>query len=465
MSIPGAIIVPHPPLIIPAVGRGEERKIQATVDAYRAAARRVAAWEPEVLIVTTPHLVAYSDYFHISPGRAAAGDFSAYRAPQVRIEADYDIELRNAVIAEAERAGIPAGTLGERDAALDHGTMIPLYFLREAGVCCPILRVGLSGFSGQEHYRFGQCIAAAAERLGRRAVWVASGDLSHKLLAEGPYGFAPEGPVYDRMVTELMASGDFLGLLTMPPALCSRAAECGQGSFLIMAGALDGLAVEPELLSHEGPFGVGYGVATFTVTGYDDARRFGERYQAAERQRLAAQRAAEDPWVRLARLSVETYVRTGKPLDRLPDDLPDELLRQRAGAFASLHVGDRLRGCIGTTAPTTESVAWEIVQNAVSACSRDPRFPPVRVSELDSLEYSVDVLGEPEPIISASQLDVKRYGVIVSCGTRRGLLLPDLDGVDTPERQIDIARQKGGIGALEKYRLQRFEVVRHRAFS
>lgn len=134
---------------------------------------------------------------------------------------------------------------------------------------------------------------------------------------------------------------------------------------------------------------------------------------------------------------------------------------QAAGAFVSLHAHDRLRGCIGTIGPTTESVAWEIVQNAISACSCDPRFPPVTVSELDSLEYSVDVLGKPEPISSPAELDVKKYGVIVSCGGRRGLLLPDLEGVDTVEQQIDIARQKGGISSREEYNLERFEVVRH----
>ena len=106
-------------------------------------------------------------------------------------------------------------------------------------------------------------------------------------------------------------------------------------------------------------------------------------------------------------------------------------------------------------------MAWEIVQNAVSACSRDPCFPPVTVAELDSLEYSVDVLGQPEPISSPAELDVKKYGVIVSCGGRWGLLLPDLAGVDTVEQQIDIARQKGGISSREKYTLERFEVVRH----
>lgn len=165
--------------------------------------------------------------------------------------------------------------------------------------------------------------------------------------------------------------------------------------------------------------------------------------------------------MRLARLSLETYVRTGHPLAHLPPDLPPELTAQAAGAFVSLHMDGRLRGCIGTIVPTRENVAWEIVQNAVSACSRDPRFPSVRPDELDKLEYSVDVLGQPEPVDSPAQLDPKQYGVIVSSGTRRGLLLPDLDGVDTVEQQLDIARQKGGIDSKSPYQIERFRVVRH----
>ncbi len=461
MSIPGSILVPHPPIILPTVGRGREREVQATIDAYRAAAERAAAWEPEALIVTSPHAVLYADYFHISPGTGAAGDMSSFGAPRTRLSVSYDTSLREEIIRQAEAAGIRAGTLGEKDPALDHGTFLPLYFLREAGVTCPIVRIGLSGFSPLEHYRLGQCIAKAADKLGRRAVFVASGDLSHKLRRDGPYGFAPEGPAFDEQVTAAMASGDFLQFLTMDPGLCERAAECGLRSFQIMAGALDGLAVAPELLSHEGNFGVGYGVAVFTVTGADESRRYAARYEASERDRLAERKAAEDPWVRLARLSLETYVQTGKRLASLPDGLPAELTDQRAGAFVSLHVHGQLRGCIGTTEPTTRSVAREIVQNAVSAGSQDPRFAPVTRSELGSLEYSVDVLGKPEAISSPAELDVKKYGVIVSCGGRRGLLLPDLDGVDTVEQQIDIARQKGGIRPDERYTLERFEVVRH----
>ena len=459
--ISGAVIVPHPPIILPTVGRGREREAQATIEAYRIAAQQVAAWNPEVLIVTSPHCVMYADYFHISPGEGASGNMSAFGAPQTGLTVEYDGELRDELVRQAQGTGIRAGTLGERDPSLDHGTFLPLYFLREAGVDCPILRIGLSGFPPLEHYRLGQCIAGAANKLGRRTVFVASGDLSHKLKDSGPYGYVPEGPIFDNRVTDAMASGDFLQFLTMDDGLCDRAAECGLRSFQIMAGALDGLSVDAKLLSYEGTFGVGYGVATFTVTGPDESRHFAQQYEETLRVRLAERKAAEDPWVRLARLSLETFVRTGKQLDILPDGLPDEMTTRPAGAFVSLHAHGQLRGCIGTIGPTRSSVAWEIVQNAVSACSRDPRFAPVSADELDSLEYSVDVLGEPEAVSSQAELDVRKYGIIVSCGGRRGLLLPDLEGVDTVEQQIEIALQKGGIGSGEQYTLERFEVVRH----
>ena len=461
MSMLGAVVMPHPPVLLPEVGGGRECELAATGQAMGAAAEEVARWNPDVLIVSSPHTILYGDYFHIAPGNGAEGDLSAFSAPQVRVRTAYDTALRDEIVRRAQAAGLEAGTLGQRDPHLDHGVVIPLWFLRRAGVDCPIVRMGLSGFSPLEHYRLGQCAAEAAESLGRRAVFVASGDLSHKLKADGPYGFAPEGPVFDEAVTRAMASGDFLQLLTMEPSLCERAAECGLRSFQMMAGALDGQAVAPRLLSHEGTFGVGYAVALFPATGGDAGRCFAPACAQAQRARIEARRAGEDPWVRLARLSLETYVRTGRPLERLPDGLPPAMTGQAAGAFVSLHMGGRLRGCIGTTAPTRENVAWEIVQNAVSAGSRDPRFPAVRADELEDLEYSVDVLGRSEPVHSPRELDPKRYGVIVSSGQRRGLLLPDLDGVDTVEQQVDIARQKGGIGPGEPCQMERFQVVRH----
>ena len=158
---------------------------------------------------------------------------------------------------------------------------------------------------------------------------------------------------------------------------------------------------------------------------------------------------------------MEYYVRTGR-MPEFPDGLPEELLGQRAGVFVSIKKNGRLRGCIGTIQAVQTSIAEEIRQNAVSACSRDPRFDPVAPEELDELTVSVDVLGETERIDSPEELDVKRYGVVVTSGYRRGLLLPNLEGVDTVEQQIAIARQKAGIGEEEAVFLERFEVVRHR---
>jgi len=166
-----------------------------------------------------------------------------------------------------------------------------------------------------------------------------------------------------------------------------------------------------------------------------------------------------DPIAALAKETVETYIRTGKR-PKPPAELTPEM-KEKAGVFVSIHKKGELRGCIGTFEPQERNVAAEVIANAVSSATRDPRFPSVSVGELKDLDYSVDVLTKPEPVEDESQLDPKKYGVIVECGWRKGLLLPDLEGVDSAEYQIDICRQKGGIGPEEPVRLYRFEVKRH----
>jgi len=167
-----------------------------------------------------------------------------------------------------------------------------------------------------------------------------------------------------------------------------------------------------------------------------------------------------DPIAALAKETVETYIKTGKRPPP-PADLTPEM-KEKAGVFVSIHKKGELRGCIGTFEPQERNVAAEVIANAVSSATRDPRFPPVSVGELKDLDYSVDVLTKPELVEDESQLDPKKYGVIVECGWRKGLLLPDLEGVDSADYQIDICRQKGGIGPDEPVRLYRFEVKRHK---
>ena len=461
MAILAAFMVPHPPMIVPAVGRGSEKQIQKTIDAYEQVADEIAALAPETIIITSPHTVMYADYFHISPGKGAKGDFGRFKAAQVCFDEEYDRELVNELADIARGQGFPAGVMGERDKRLDHGTMVPLYFIRRKYTGAKIVRIGLSGLPLSEHYRFGQMIREAVDKLGRKAVFVASGDLSHKLQDYGPYGFAEEGPQYDARIMDVCSRAAFGELFDFDETFCDRAAECGHRSFVIMAGAFDGLAVKATQLSHEDVTGVGYGICTFYPGEKDESRHFLKQYLGGAAKRLAEKRAQEDPYVQLARKSVEYYILHHRKME-MPEDLPEELLTKRAGAFVSIHEHGKLRGCIGTIAPVRDCVAREIIDNAVSASTRDPRFDPIRAHELKWLEISVDVLGEAEPIKSPAELDVKRYGVIVTKGMKRGLLLPDLDGVDTVEEQISIAKSKAGIADWDtNVELQRFEVVRH----
>ena len=462
MAILGAVQVPHPPLIIPEVGHGEEKGIQATIDAYETAAKFIADLNPDTVIISSPHSILYSDYFHISPGPSAKGSMAQFGAPQIKFNVNYDEELVRAIDSAAKQAGIAAGTLGNRQPELDHGTMVPLYFLAKYCRSCKVVRLALSGFSLKEHYRLGMLIAETAEKLGRKIAWIASGDLSHKLTKNGPYGFNAAGPVYDKKIMEIMGSGDFANLFSFKDDFLEEAAECGHRSFVLMAGALDGLAVKAEKLSYEGPFGVGYGVTLFTPAGKDESRHFLNSYDTIRNRMKAERLAKEDEYVKLAREVIEHSVNSKGGYLRSPKHIAPEMTEQKAGVFVSLKIRGALRGCIGTIGPMYDNVAEEIRHNAISACSRDPRFTPVTPEELEELEYSVDILGPMEPISSPAQLDVKRYGVLVTKGSRSGLLLPNLPGVDTIEQQVDIAKQKAGIRPEESgCQLQRFEVIRH----
>lgn len=461
MAVKGAVMVPHPPLIIPDVGRGQEKAIQATIDAYHEAAKKIASWQPDTVVVLSPHSIMYADYFHISPGTGARGDFGQFRAPQVKIQVQYDTELVEALSQEAEAREIPAGTMGERDSRLDHATMIPLWFLNHYYTDYKTVRIGLSGLPLSQHYMLGQCIQKAAELCGRNIVVIGSGDLSHKLKEDGPYGFQKEGPEYDSRIMEVMGAAAFDQLFDFTEEFCDKAAECGHRSFVIMAGTLDRLAVKTEILSHEGTFGVGYGVCTFEVEGRAPERNFLRQYEEKIAEEAKRRKESEDAYVRLARQTIEAYIGERKQIS-IPRDLPEEMYESRAGVFVSLKEEGRLRGCIGTITPVQKNIAEEIIANAISASTKDPRFHPVQPDELDKLVYSVDVLGTPEAITSPDELDVKRYGVIVTKGRKRGLLLPNLDGVDTVEDQITIAKQKAGISTYDDaVQLERFEVVRH----
>ena len=428
-----AVIMPHPPIARELVGRGEEKKIQSTLDAYRIASRQIADYAPETSVIISPHNIFFRDAFYVSPGETYTDSLARFGAAADRLSIPYDTELRSELVRLMKEENIPVVQDRRYANEPDHGSLIPLLFVNEVYSNYRVLRLAPSMLSDETLMEVGRLIERAAAHLGRKITIIASGDLSHKLLAEGPYGYVKEGPEFDSRVTEMMRSGDLKAFREFTPEFRDRCAECGLPGFIMLSGALESYHIRTDFLSYEGPFGVGYAVCTFQ---------------------------ADDACVRLAKDSLEKYVRTGKKLSR-PNELPDWMTTQRAGAFVSLHKNGELRGCIGTFLPWSDCVADEIITMAIEAGTQDPRFLPVRVDELSELEYNVDVLSAPEPA-DKTQLDAKRYGVIVSNGYRRGLLLPDLEGVDTPGQQIAIALQKAGIRPDEPYQLERFTVERHK---
>lgn len=461
MSVLAAFMVPHPPLIIPEIGQGEEKKIQKTVDSYEAVAREIASLKPDTIIICSPHKQSFSDYFLINGNDNAEGSFGEFGAGDVRISVRCDMEFVKAVEEACLKENVMAGTAeNEVRQPLDHGTMIPLWFIGRYLDKFNVVNVGISGFSLLEHYHLGEIMARTAEKLGRRTVFVASGDLSHKLREDGPYGFADDGPVYDARLMDLCERGALGELLDFPQLLCQRAAECGHRPFCMMAGFLDGKNVKSRVYSHEDVTGVGYGICSFYPDGNSDGRKFRDMKIQEEELSVARLPLSSDPYVRLAQRAIYGYVISGRHI-HIPDDVSEEMLGKRAGVFVSIHQSDHLRGCIGTIAPTQENIAAEIIRNAVLAASRDYRFLPLMEYELDDIEISVDVLGEIEDISSQKELDVRRYGVIVRKDDREGLLLPNLDGITSVSQQVAIAKQKAGIDSRERVSMQRFEVVRH----
>ncbi|ATW27230.1 AmmeMemoRadiSam system protein A [Candidatus Formimonas warabiya] len=466
MSILCGLISPHPPIVVPEVGGEESRQVIDTASALAKASLGIKQLDPEVLIFVTPHGTVFQDAVAVSAVSALRGGLERFGARHTQFEYANDTELAEEIIRTAVKKGIPAVALDHELAKeygaslqLDHGITVPLYFLNKAGVACPIVPVSMGFLPFEELYQFGTGIREAVERLGRRAVFVASGDLSHRLTKDAPAGFHPRGQEYDLLLGDLLRKQDIEGILKMDPGLIECAGECGIRSFIIMLGAFDGYRLKIDVLSYEGPFGVGYLVAQVTPEEFSPDRQLAEKLFHERRSVVKHLRAGESEPVALARRALEEYIKSGSIIS--PPEKLNGVQKQRAGVFVSLKKHGQLRGCIGTIEPTQDSVAQEIIQNALSAGTRDPRFHAVTLRELDDLTYSVDVLHPAEAISGLEELDPKRYGVIVKSGRKSGLLLPNLEGIDSAEEQVEIARNKAGIRPGEPIELERFEVVRY----
>ncbi|HZK24692.1 MAG TPA: AmmeMemoRadiSam system protein A [Oscillospiraceae bacterium] len=446
-------IYPHPAIVIPAVGGSEAKLVAETAAAMSELAGRIKQSGADVLVLITPHGPMFRDAVALLADEQLTGSLAQFAAPEITFSWPNEKSVLQAIELEAERFGINCAHLDNRRSAaygvevtLDHGAMVPLYFLQQRGIRLPLVHITYGLLAAKQLYSFGQAVRKALLRLKRHAAVICSADLSHRLKEDAPAGYSPAGQEFDQKLIHLVERFDVEAILNLNHRLVEEAGECGYRSLIIALGILDGETVEPEILSYEGPFGVGYLVADLTPG------------RKRTLQPFASTRTQESEHVQLARHTLETFVRTKQVIT---PPTASSLCQQRAGAFVSLHLNGELRGCIGSIEAQQANLAAEIVENAISAGIYDPRFPPVTAKELSGLVYSVDVLAAAEAVDSMAELDPQQFGVIVEEGQRRGLLLPNLSGVETAEVQVSIALQKAGINPSELYQLYRFRVQRY----
>lgn len=449
------IIAPHPPIMVPEVGGARAGVTADSAEAMTVAARALAIFDPDTVVLMSPHAPVVRDAFVIDTSATLGGDLASFGAAQVAVEPDGDPDLAHAIIDEAAADGIPVLPRSASPVLdgglLDHGALVPLSFL-DPESRYPMVELSLAFLPLHTHRLLGNAIRRAADDLGRRVAFVASGDCSHRLTRDAPAGFSPHGAAFDAELLRILGAGAFEELERIEPTLIEAAGECGLRSFITLGGFLGNSEVHTRVLAYEGPWGVGYLTALSAPPGLLAGLATPE---TGEKGGMPG--SEESPPVELARRTIDTYVRERRVITEPP---AGGLLASRHGAFVSLHRGGMLRGCIGTIAPTQATLADEIIHNAIQAATADPRFPPLGDHELYDLDISVDVLQPPEPA-AIDDLDPRVFGVIVTCDWRRGLLLPDLEGVDTVEDQIAIARQKAGIRPDENIRLERFRVDRY----
>lgn len=317
----------------------------------------------------------------------------------------------------------------------EHSIEVQVPFLQYFKPGIEIVPIMLAHYSGAAYKEIGREIARAVKELNKEVVIMASSDMTHY----EPHEYAQRK---DNQAIEAILALNEDELLKRVDEL--NISMCGYAPVTSLISAAKELgAKQAELVKYQtsgdtsGDYSSVVGYAGIIIT-------------AVEMHPLA----------KLARETVETYVREGKAPSP-PKKLSPEM-KEKAGVFVSIHKLGALRGCIGTFEPQADNVAQEIITNAISSASRDPRFSPITPDELSQLDYSVDVLTTPVPVKSKDELDPKRYGVIVECGWQRGLLLPDLEGVDTVDQQINICRQKAGIAPGEPVNLYCFEVKRYK---
>ncbi len=441
-------LMPHAPILVPGVGGENLAHVRGTAHSMGIVANHALATNPDTVVVISPHSPRHQGSFGLWYTPRLRGSLGQFGSPKDQVDLPLDRGFTDRLEREAGRLGLRTWRIVHEP--MDHGALVPLCYLTSAGWKGPTVIVGLNypGEGGVDE--LGQAIAATARELGRRTAVIASGDMSHRLIPTAPAGYDPEARRFDDTFISLLRKGAFGELRQIDPALQERAAEDVVDSTRVALAASGYRAVgHHEVLSYEGPFGVGYGVAILFER--EQPETAGTAVAGVEGRTVS--HFEELPVV--ARCAVEATLLNG-PV-RPPFFAGGELARPGAVFVTVRSDTGELRGCRGITEPLGQDLVRETWRCSVAAAVHDGRFPPVTAAELPHMRFTVTVLGPFEPVASPKDLDPAIYGVLVSAADgRKGVLLPGIEGIASVGEQLAIVRQKAGISDDELIHIERF---------
>jgi AmmeMemoRadiSam system protein A len=431
----------HAPIVVPDVAGNRARQCGETTRAMADVAARLSAHAPDVVVIVSPHASRHAARWGICTQTPLQGNFGRFGADHIGVTMSGAPDAANRLAEQARELRLTTREVAGDE--LDHGALVPLYFMAKAGWSGATLLLAPPMPGTRTEERMGQAIAQAAEQAGERWVVLASGDMSHRLIPGAPSGYHPLAKEFDRTFKARIDAGDLRGACAIDGDLRQLAAEDVVDSCKVAAAAVGYRSHGHRTYAYEGPFGVGYLEAILFEESAPDARTgiFDTR-----------------PWpiiLGIARHAIAakiTHSAFRPAVLAKPWNAPQ-------GVFVTLR--DRngeLRGCIGHVEPMFGGLAEEVAACAAAAATQDTRFPRVAPKELPSIRIEVSLLSKPEPVSDITTLDPKRYGVVVSSGRARGVLLPDVAGVDTVEEQLRIAAAKGQLPASRAWVIERFEV-------
>jgi MEMO1 family protein len=446
-------LMPHAPVLIPEVGGGREGQASKSVEALRELSARMLQFQPDRTVLISPHSPRRLGSFGVWAGARLEGTLAPFGCPQVGVDLKNDEAFIRALKLETEACAVSVEEIPVRP--LDHGAIVPLYFLTEAGWNGATVVLGLNYPGEGGLAELGRCIAAAAEECGGRTVVIASGDMSHRLKPGGPAGYHPEARTFDETFVAFLRQGQYDLITSIDPSLQELAAEDVVDSTLVALASVEDHSTNHEVLSYEGPFGVGYCVAVLYEAPVPEPAEISRRNPApsemeitVEGQRLPA----------LARQVVAAHLQGQISLP--PEVEPGGSLAQRRGVFVTIRTREgELRGCKGNLEPYFSNLMEETRAVALSSAFNDGRFRPVGSGELDELLFEVSVLHPLEPVRSPAELDPKTYGILVRAADgRQAVMLPDVAGLDTVELQMNATLHKAGIAPDGPVNIFRFRV-------